>query len=286
MKKSDIWMPIYIGDYFADTMDLSTEQHGAYLLLLMHQWRRGHVSANANAMAKICGSTCDYFVSNIWPAIEGFFTKKDDGFLIQKRLESIRTEQIEKADIRSKAGKKGAAAKWQTHSARNADDNADAMAKRCQSESESDKEEKKPPTPFLELSPPKPQAAPAGDFDAFWKAYPRRVGKDAARKAFTAAVKRSSVAAVMAGLQAARFSSDPQFVPHPATWLNQGRWADEAPVAPVEPASRTLGPPAGLSQNEQNAWHLAQPHRGGKINPATGRVYTNAEYGALMADIG
>lgn len=67
-------------------------------------------------------------------------------------------------------------------------------------------------------------------FETFWKAYPRKVGKDAARRAF-AKVKvpvETLVAAVEAQKASTQWTKDNgQFIPNPATWLNQGRWQDE-----------------------------------------------------------
>ncbi len=66
-------------------------------------------------------------------------------------------------------------------------------------------------------------------FDDFWLVYPRRAGKQAARKAWDKAVKDTPAVIVLAA--AAAFRDDPnreaEFTPHPATWLNQGRWDDD-----------------------------------------------------------
>lgn len=67
-------------------------------------------------------------------------------------------------------------------------------------------------------------------FDVFWNAYPKKVGKEAARKAF-ARVKvpvETLTAAVQRQKGSDQWSRDNgQYIPNPATWLNQGRWEDE-----------------------------------------------------------
>lgn len=72
-------------------------------------------------------------------------------------------------------------------------------------------------------------------FAEFWAAYPKRVGKDDAARRFAAVVRKNNPTDVIDG--ARRYATecrgkDPQFIAHPATWLNQGRWADE-PVKPT-----------------------------------------------------
>lgn len=74
----------------------------------------------------------------------------------------------------------------------------------------------------------------AGEFDRFWQAYPRKVGKADARKKFTREAKTHGAEHLIA--EAERWAglwhqagTEQQFIPHPATWLNGQRWDDEPP---------------------------------------------------------
>jgi hypothetical protein len=71
-------------------------------------------------------------------------------------------------------------------------------------------------------------------FDQFWKLYPRKVGKGAARKAFAKLPRVAKNAALAAMPNFAMMwewelknKGDIKFCPHPTVWLNQERWEDE-----------------------------------------------------------
>ena len=70
-------------------------------------------------------------------------------------------------------------------------------------------------------------------FDAFWKAYPRHTSKSTALKAWNKIRPNNELLAKMLKAINDQKTSDQwikdggQFIPHPATWLNQKRWEDE-----------------------------------------------------------
>jgi hypothetical protein len=76
---------------------------------------------------------------------------------------------------------------------------------------------------------PKPPRG-ADDFDAFWAEVPRKVAKGRARKAFAKAVKSTDPEIIIEAMKShaeAMMGKDPQYIPHPSTWLNDERWADD-----------------------------------------------------------
>lgn len=70
-------------------------------------------------------------------------------------------------------------------------------------------------------------------FERFWNAYPKKVGKAEARKAWkkakiTSEIFEKVLTAIEAGKAAEQWQREGgRFIPNPATWINQGRWDDE-----------------------------------------------------------
>jgi len=67
-------------------------------------------------------------------------------------------------------------------------------------------------------------------FDSFWMNYPKKIGKGAAEKAWKK--YNPPIAIVLTAIESQKktdqWSKDKgQFIPNPATWINQKRWEDE-----------------------------------------------------------
>jgi uncharacterized protein YdaU (DUF1376 family) len=109
------WMPLYWGDYHADTRHLTGAQHGAYLLLMGHYWQRGGLPDDDAQLWRIaaCSSLSEW--QEMRPVIEAFF---EEGWR-HKRIE----EEFAKASAARVAGIASAEARRKrTEAQRNAND--------------------------------------------------------------------------------------------------------------------------------------------------------------------
>jgi uncharacterized protein YdaU (DUF1376 family) len=96
------WMPMYWGNYHADTAHLSTVQHGAYLLLIGHYWQHGGLPDDDAQLANITRLPLEEWLRHR-PVLHAFFY----GAWKHKRVDAelFRNETI-KAQ-RAAAGSKG-----------------------------------------------------------------------------------------------------------------------------------------------------------------------------------
>ncbi len=124
---------------------------------------------------------------------------------------------------------------------------------------------------LLAAKKPKPRKAltdMGGDFSEFWKAYPLKKGRQAARRAWTNR-KLGDVDDLILDVKN-RIENDRQWIegnfPHAATYLNGERWNDE--ITPVE--IKADKPPADNNQLEE--WAINKGFR----NPRPGESF--AEY--------
>ena len=80
-----------------------------------------------------------------------------------------------------------------------------------------------------------PEIVEPSGFDRFWQAYPRRLGKAEALKAWGKLKPDTRLLEAMLSTLTWQLESPEwtreggRFIPHPTTWLNQHRWEDEPP---------------------------------------------------------
>ena len=96
------WMPLYVRDYVADTAHLSTLEHGAYMLLIMHYWMHSSLPSDDQKLARIARLSPEQW-SEIRPAIAEFFEPN----WRHKRVEAELATTREKYQKRAEAGRRG-----------------------------------------------------------------------------------------------------------------------------------------------------------------------------------
>lgn len=131
-------MPLFIGDYLGDTQRLTTEQHGAYLLMIFDYWRNGPLPDDDAALQQVTRLDRAGWKRNR-PSLERFF-EVSGGIWTHGRIEQEMANAVENKETRVAKAKAAAAARWNAPS--NATGMPDAMLGDCPSPSPSPAKDK------------------------------------------------------------------------------------------------------------------------------------------------
>lgn len=101
------YLALYTGDYLRDTRHLTPEEHGVYLLLLMHCWdQKGPVPLDERRQCGLINARSGGEIESLRRVLGEFFTRMEDGWYNKRmQLEVERSEAISRA--RSDAGRAG-----------------------------------------------------------------------------------------------------------------------------------------------------------------------------------
>jgi uncharacterized protein YdaU (DUF1376 family) len=215
------FMQLYVADYIGDTLHLTTEQHGAYLLLLMAMWRAGGSLPNdEQKLARIVGLSPARW-RRVNDDVLAFFDVSE-GEISQKRLTAEIEKAKEKSAKRAEAGAKGGAAKSLKNN-KPAVAIANVLPKHSsEPEPEPEREDKKKDAAKAAL------VRTEAEFAAWYEGYPLKAARPAALKAFAKARTKADLPTLIEGVRRYRQNKPPdQAWAHPASWLNAERWTDE-----------------------------------------------------------
>tara|TARA_R110002012_G_scaffold321654_1_gene550445 strand:- start:236 stop:1126 length:891 start_codon:yes stop_codon:yes gene_type:complete len=101
----------YARDFLADiNVQLMTmEERGIYITLLAYAWIEKGIPSDKSKLKRLCGNPDD-FDSTIQNVLNCF--QEHDGRYYNPRMESVRSEQLDRKQKMSDAGKKGAEKRW------------------------------------------------------------------------------------------------------------------------------------------------------------------------------
>lgn len=209
---------LYTGDFLVGVSDMAFLERGYYITLLCMQHQKGHLSEET-----ICFSLGLRSVSEI-PIVMSHFRKDEDGKYYQRRMEEETIKRREYTDSRRENGKKGG--RPPKKKGEKEKPYAEPYGYRMQNHMGDGNEDIN-----KDVNSNKNRGSGGKEFESFWNAYPRKVGKEAARKSFSK-IPKSEIPNLVPAIENQKQSEqwkkeNGRYIPNPATWLNQGRWQDE-----------------------------------------------------------
>lgn len=227
MKMKLPYLKFYHRDYLVDTRTLNLEERGAWMDLICHLWDKtedGRLTITINELMSLWAVTQEK-VEDIAFALE------EKGIKIQCLSRDAGVYQVFSRRIMSdKKALKSNSFRQKAHR-----DSVTRMSHESNSEVTPNRLDVRSQIKTKTYEHRSPQG-----FAEFWSLYPKKKGKGAAEKAWDklrpdAALQSKMLEAV--GIQCAApdwLRDGGQFIPHPATWLNQRRWEDEIETSKQE----------------------------------------------------
>lgn len=224
------------GDITIKTGHLSPAEFGVYDRLLDHYYATERpLPRSTEDCCSIARTRTKDDRAAVDRVLGEFFTLTGAGWE-QQRAEEMIADALPRIQAARENGKKGGRPRKPEGNGKEPSGFAEETQQEPKEEPSAKASQSQKRKEISKAAPSHPAAAAAGPFERFWKAYPRKVGKDAACKAFekrrpTEALLQSMLDAIDAQLKTEQWQREGgQFIPHPSTWLNEGRWQDETPV--------------------------------------------------------
>lgn len=205
-----------ISDYRADTGHLTLLEHGCYHQLLdQYYLNEEPLPKDIEKIYRLLSARTDDEKTAIQNVLKDFFLETEIGF-IQRRCDDEIKFYHDRVDLAAKAGRVSA-------------------EKRAKSNGRSTGVQRV----FNQLITNNQQPITnnhidiSSDFETFWQEYPKKVGKEAARKSWNKIRPNlQDVLKTLAWQKQSKqwFEKGGQFIPNASTYLNQHRFLDEPPV--------------------------------------------------------
>lgn len=243
------WMPLYVADYLADTGHLSTVEHGAYMLLIMHYWQKGGLPNDPKRLASIARASLEQ-----WLEIEPTLIELFGVDWTHARIDEELAKSAKAYEKRALAGSRGGLAKASNATAMLQQNPSNALPSTItltKKVSSSSRGKRVTEADEIEV-----------EFEStFWPAYPRKVDKKDALKAFRASRKTIALSVVMSALGAycrEVKGKEAQYIRHAARWLHAENWTPEINAAPVVVGDDGKWPQRLLAARQHKAWSIAE----------------------------
>ena len=212
----------YPKDYLSDvhTVLMTLQQEGAYMRLINYCWLEGSLPNDMEALGRMCKGLSAQEMSEVWKAIEPCFKKRGNRW-VHPRLLLERKKQMEYSAAKSRAGRKGAEARYGKQ--KNSSANGLPVAKINSSSSTSSA------TSSAKKKTSKKRPEYSSEFEGVWKCHPKGPKKEAFyefKKAVKSGVIGHSEMQKALRIYVSSFTGNFTGV-HLFRWIRDERW-DEA----------------------------------------------------------